>query len=424
MTKKRRGNVFLSQGQMYARITTPDGTREAVLLPKTCTVDEANAKKELMTEMSERLGKEFKEHVRPTMTEIANAPISKFTAIRRSVELIVAGQVKKTIEEPTFKEVGEMWTSGKLHERFPDRVEKKATSDNDAQRLEKYVYPHVGHVRMKRFADTHAELVLEHIPKTLAPKTRKQIAQVLQRVIHLAINPLKALKHSPLPDFWMPQPKVKYVKQFLYPAEEAELLACADVPLKYRFFYGFLAREGMRLGEATALKWSNIDNSNVVTLAKNKTNDPRAWKLGNDTARALRWLKENTARSTYVFGEGSKQIHEHQWAPTFRRHLKAAGVLRAALFASDANTLPIRLHDLRATFVTLSLANGKTEAWVCDRTGHKSSQMLAEYRRPARMATELELGPLRDMCLALGLETKRQQKGSNENALENRENND
>ncbi|HTB77902.1 MAG TPA: hypothetical protein VK762_31870 [Polyangiaceae bacterium] len=54
----------------------------------------------------------------------------------------------------------------------------------------------------------------------------------------------------------------------------------------------------------------------------------------------------------------------------------------------------MRLHDLRATFVTVSLANGETEQWVTDRTGHKSSQILALYTRQARTWSELALGLL------------------------------
>ena len=44
--------------------------------------------------------------------------------------------------------------------------------------------------------------------------------------------------------------------------------------------------------------------------------------------------------------------------------------------------------------MTVSLANGKTEQWVMDCTGHKSSQMIALYARQARTWTELNLGPL------------------------------
>jgi hypothetical protein len=55
---------------------------------------------------------------------------------------------------------------------------------------------------------------------------------------------------------------------------------------------------------------------------------------------------------------------------------------------------PIRVHDLRATFVTVSLANDKTETWVADRTGHRSSVMINHYRRAARTWAELSMGPL------------------------------
>jgi integrase len=54
----------------------------------------------------------------------------------------------------------------------------------------------------------------------------------------------------------------------------------------------------------------------------------------------------------------------------------------------------VRAYDLRATFVTLSLANGRSEAWVSARTGHRSSQMIHRYRRTALSVAELNLGEL------------------------------
>jgi integrase len=61
----------------------------------------------------------------------------------------------------------------------------------------------------------------------------------------------------------------------------------------------------------------------------------------------------------------------------------------------------MRGHDLRATFVTINLANGKTETWISDRTGHKSSQMIARYRRMARTHAELNLGDLTPLASAI-----------------------
>ena len=56
---------------------------------------------------------------------------------------------------------------------------------------------------------------------------------------------------------------------------------------------------------------------------------------------------------------------------------------------------------MRGTFVTLALANGKSEAWVQDRTGHTSSAMLNRYRRAALSASELELGTLAPLVEAI-----------------------
>ena len=61
----------------------------------------------------------------------------------------------------------------------------------------------------------------------------------------------------------------------------------------------------------------------------------------------------------------------------------------------------MRAYDLRATFVTLSLANGKSEAWVSARTGHRSSDMINRYRRIAQSVAELSLGELRPLDEAI-----------------------
>ena len=42
----------------------------------------------------------------------------------------------------------------------------------------------------------------------------------------------------------------------------------------------------------------------------------------------------------------------------------------------------------------LALAIGRSEAWVADRTGHKSSVKINRYRRAARTAAELGLGDM------------------------------
>ena len=54
-----------------------------------------------------------------------------------------------------------------------------------------------------------------------------------------------------------------------------------------------------------------------------------------------------------------------------------------------------------ATMITIALAMGRSETWVADRTGHKSSTMINRYSRAARTAAELGLGDLTPLDVAI-----------------------
>jgi integrase len=58
-------------------------------------------------------------------------------------------------------------------------------------------------------------------------------------------------------------------------------------------------------------------------------------------------------------------------------------------------------HDLRASFVTVNLALGRSEAWITDRTGHRYSQMIYRYKRQARTHADLNLGGFKPLHEAL-----------------------
>ncbi len=95
-----------------------------------------------------------------------------------------------------------------------------------------------------------------------------------------------------------------------------------------------------------------------------------------------------------IFAERAMPLNVEHIADQFRRDLRRAGVARPGLFERSASRQPIRAHDLRATFVTVALANGWTETDVADRTGHKSSSMINRYRRKARTWSGMSLGQL------------------------------
>ena len=255
-------------------------------------------------------------------------------------------------------------------------------------------------VPLPNFTLDHALAVMSALPEGQASATRRQTAQLLHRLLGLAVFPARIMGANPLPRGFLPSAKSEKAKQCLYPTEDAALLGCCEVELAYRVLFGFVAREGTRRSEAKNLRWCDIDlERGAVTLDDNKTNDPRSWALDASVLEAMRvwWkLSGHPGPDEPVF-----PVDTNRLAEVLRDALRVAGVNRPALFEKSRARLPIRAHDLRGTFVTVALANGKTEAWVADRTGHRSSQMINTYRRTARTYAELGLGELAPMVEAI-----------------------
>lgn len=299
----------------------------------------------------------------------------------------------------TVEQFAERWLSGELARTFPDHVKAIDHGDNRA-RLEMYVFPLIGGGPIAELSLEDGDRVMVTLPSQLSPAMRRHVAQCVYRLAHLAVYPAKVLAACPFPKGWLPRIGKPREAPYLYPAEDAKLLGCRDIPLRRRLAYGLLAREGFRPGELVGrrkgrearspMRWTTVDLAyGSVRLDQNKTERPRTWALDPGTTRALvAWHRGPPSADVYVIG----------WLPKLadwlRADLKLAGVARPELAERNQWRRPLRAHDLRGTFITLSLANGKTESWVQDRTGHTSTLMIQRYRRAARTAAELELGPL------------------------------
>jgi integrase len=335
----------------------------------------------------------------------------------KAAECVIRGEALTATSAmaPTLEAFAKEWTSGELLKKHPDHVREKKDPSEDVQILRDRINPLIGMVHLSEVTLEHAERVIRALPSSLAPRTRRHTAQCLRKVLSLAVYPGRHIASNPIPREWMPKiPKsANKPKACLWPEEDAKLASCAKIDLARRVAYGVLTREGMRASELASLKWSDVDlQHGRVRLDENKTDDPRAWALSPDVTRTLAWWKKRTDAGDRDFvirldlSQGPRWLRGKTWDPTTRHKneigdLRTAGVTRSELFERTASRQPIRLHDLRATFVTVSLANGKTEQWVMDRTGHKSSQMIALYARQARTWTELNLGPLLPLDMLL-----------------------
>ena len=323
-----------------------------------------------------------------------------------AVDALCQGTVEAVTDVPTFEDFAKDWTDGELARRFPDHVKHKRSAERDEELLRIYILPHVKEVRLDEFTLADAECVMANLPAKLSPGTRRHIAQVMSRLMHLAVYPGKWIQVTPIPRGWLPKPGGDKAKECLYPDEDRALMACADVPLLRRLAYGVLDREGLRTDELARLTWADVDLvHNRLDLDENKTDRPRSWDMRPDVLMALTIWREHfrkkAASDARVFldDEGAGLNVDHL-AAQLRDDLARAEVDRAKLFQGSRNRLRMRAHDLRATFITVGLASGRTWEWCQQRTGHGDA-MKQKYRRTSATWTAQRQGDLAPLHLAI-----------------------
>ncbi len=400
----------------YVRIRL-DGEKRPTIRLGCTTKDDALKRIAIVCEIVTSLRHAGRAHLAEELATRAAKAVSTsdVEGVRMAVRAICSGQVaaRPAFEETiTFRQFSEKWTSGELHELYRRHVKKKKTSDFDEGVFRKWVYPRIGDIPLMAITSDHCEEVLNDIPGNRSEHLVRHVAQVMNRTFKLAVFPAKVLKASPLPQGFLPRIEKEKARSYLLPSEDKLLLGCREVYLVLRLFYGVLTREGLRRDEALTLDFADLDLENgAIHLDTNKTDDPRWWALDPGVAEAL-WLWKrhyhpNPVPSSRVFvypfesKQAGKPLASAVRAEEFRANLKKAGVHRGQLFEQSADRRRVCIHDLRATFVRTSLATGRSETWVQDRTGHKSSDMINEYRRQARSHAELRLGKLSALTEAI-----------------------
>ncbi len=328
-----------------------------------------------------------------------------FAAIEKRA-LEVANEVAQapTAERPlTFAEFAQQWTSGQLAERFPRTIVPEVCDEyqrGSRQRLA-MLGKVIGTVPIAEITKDQCNAALQSLPKTLRGVSLGNYCIALRRLMQLAAD-CGYRESTPLPRGWGRVTNDAREQAFLYPTEDAKLMACASIEIGRRVLWGFFAREGLRKGEAFGLLWTELDlETGVIRSDFNKTSRGRRWVMEPGTTRALKWWKAHSKGTT---GRVFLPMNQYTASQIFRSDLVTAGIDRPELFEHNDRRAKIHVHDLRGTFVTLSIAAGRSERWIMQRTGHATSAMISRYDRDVGLATELGFTKgLLPLDVALGL---------------------
>ena len=329
-----------------------------------------------------------------------------FRALERVVQKLCAEAAADTppavaSAPSTFRDVAELWTSGKLTEQYPDSplVPTKDARGRRTDRSEVSVfYPALGTKPITELTHDDIDAARRLIPKDLHPNTRRSYLIKLRLALRIAAGPLRLFATGAPPAVEIPRKKASNLFGYLYPQEEALLLGNTAIPLLYRVLYGYLSRNGCRIGETTQLTWDHVDlETGDIHIDKRwtKTQRARRWVLDSDVLEAFEAFHRVSGApkpTALVFpGQKGQPIAPGTVLRRFRGDLKDSGVTRKTLLVGADGIQPLRIHDLRASFVTLALRAGKTTKWIMTRTGHETLGVLSVYDRLVQDANEHHL---------------------------------
>ncbi len=284
------------------------------------------------------------------------------------------------------------WADQWLEEQ--DVAEK--TLRNYRWAVETWIKPKLGHLKVHEVTvDDVAWYISELRREGKAAWTIRACMTPLNRMMavaarrgHCPANPCRLLDKTDRPRLTQRKMRV------LTPEEIKALLEAA--PNGYRAILATLVFTGMRIGEALALEWEDVDfHAGLIRVKQGKTeNAAREIVLMPSLRKTLleHRLAQRPSRLVFCSAEGK---------PLDRRSVAAHGLLRATERASLGH---VRLHELRHTFASILIGQGMDVTYVADQLGHSSPQVtLTTYaklfdpagrREEARNRLELAFGKL------------------------------
>ncbi|WP_437567695.1 hypothetical protein [Sorangium sp. So ce542] len=99
--------------------------------------------------------------------------------------------------------------------------------------------------------------------------------------------------------------------------------------------------------------------------------------------------------------EDGERFSVERAAERLRAHVQLAGIGRPELFEDCDERQKVCARDTRSSFITVALANGRSETRAANRTGRRSSIMGQRCRQAARTFAELGLGELASLAEAI-----------------------
>ena len=295
----------------------------------------------------------------------------------------------------TFREVADEWLAGAKASppKYVNRARrpyKPSVTRHYEIDLRKYVLDDLGGVRMSDMRRADIQALIDRLRgRGLSEGTIRNVITATRVIFRHALE-RGYVEANPTAGFQLGSGNRR--TRAATPAEAAELLAV--LPDSIRGIYATAAYAGLRRGELRAIRWDDIDLASRVITVRTAWDDkegPVKPKSEASTDREvpivgvlhdfLTNLKASSGRDgrDFVFGFTADSVFEPS---TVRMRAakawKEANVVRAEW--EKPALVPIGLHELRHSYVSMMYAAGVPLETIGDYCGHSGVHMTSQYR--------------------------------------------
>lgn len=302
----------------------------------------------------------------------------------------------KSVSVKNYRELSELWLKNHKLEVKPQ------TYSQTVSELKTHLLPVFGNVRVEKITLPMVQVFVNKIANNpnLGSVSLKIILSINKRILKYAVN-LQLITVNPADNIIVPKNKknISQKKELKY-FETNQLKQFKDyldkLPNTFRNYYhktlyDTLLATGLRIGEAVALEWSDIDLDNgyidvnkTLVWSRMETNSPKSMAgyrkipIDKNTVLMLRLYKARQHQCFIEHGYGGKMA-EHVFSNGLHAYPSREGLQKTLTKHLKLAGLPyLTLHAFRHTHASLLLNAGISYKELQQRLGHSTLAMTMD----------------------------------------------
>lgn len=303
---------------------------------------------------------------------------------------------QKSVSVKNYRELSELWLKNHKLEVKPQ------TYSQTVSELKTHLLPVFGNVRVEKITLPMVQVFVNKIANNpnLGSVSLKIILSINKRILKYAVN-LQLITVNPADNIIVPKNKknISQKKELKY-FETNQLKQFKDyldkLPNTFRNYYhktlyDTLLATGLRIGEAVALEWSDIDLDNgyidvnkTLVWSRMETNSPKSMAgyrkipIDRNTVLMLRLYKARQHQCFIEHGYGGKMA-EHVFSNGLHAYPSREGLQKTLTKHLKLAGLPyLTLHAFRHTHASLLLNAGISYKELQQRLGHSTLAMTMD----------------------------------------------